>query len=141
MKNHTDEVDNWWDAHHKSENLLVHFSDKELQNELDRRQFERRKIEIVKISNGREAVAYYTIVGGDERHTEWELNVVYNDANKFCFTFSSREKQSEETMVEFKETYFPNLPRYSYEDYKRFKASKSKIKNAKTNNNRISSSR
>jgi|ERR1035437_1331968 hypothetical protein len=125
----TELPDNWWDVHHKNhQNLLIHFTDEHLQSELDRRIIERRKIEMAKIVKGREAFAYFNGAGGDEIHTEWELHVVFKDASKHCFTFSSNVGQSEETVRAFREMYFPNLVCFHYDDYILYKKSKSKGK-------------
>ena len=130
--------DNWLDLRHKGENLLVHFPDNELQSELDRRLLERRKIEIIKIVKERESFAYYTSISYcDGGHTtEWELNVIFTDGSKEEFVFNSKSNQTEETMNEFREIYFPNLTCFNFDDYIRFKKAKEKSQRKKGNNNK-----
>jgi len=135
--------DNWWDLKHKAENFLVHFPDQELQNELDRRQSERRKLEIIRIVAGREAFAYYTSDGGNAGFPEWHLHIVFTDGSQHLFIFSAKVKQTEDTMTEFRTTYFPNLVCFGYGDYAVYRKThfkpKSKGKKAtKTNDNCIS---
>ncbi len=124
-------ADNWWDLNHGKYpivNLLKHFSDQELQSELNRRQSERRKLEIMKIVGSREAIGFYVSVGGDERVTDWELHIVFSNGTKHRFDFSSRVGQTEGTMNDFRMLYFPHLTRLDHEDYERLRISKQKKK-------------
>jgi len=130
--------DNWYDLKHKGENLLVHFTDQELQNELDSRISERRKLEIIKIVNGREPFAFYTNHAGDAKFPEWHLHIVFTDGSQQLFVFSSKVNQKEDTMTEFRTTYFPNLVCFGYGDYILYKKTHSKPKsrkNVKTDDN------
>jgi hypothetical protein len=131
---HDEHPDNWWDMKHRGENPLALVPDEQLQAELDRRQLERRKIELMKIANGREAFAYFTLSGGDERYADWKLHIVFTDGSNHCFTFSSRVGHTDETMREFRELYYPNLLCYHYDDYVRFEKSKRKGKNCRGKN-------
>lgn len=132
--------DNWYDLHHGKEqpNLLKHFADKELQAELDRRQAGRRELEIMKIIGPREAVGYFNVaIGGGgygghrEFHNEWELNIVFSNATKHKFTFSSKVGQTAETMEDFRNLYFPNLTRLGYDDYQRMVEAKGRLRKKK----------
>ena len=127
--------DNWYDLKHKGENLLIHFSDGELEGELNRRKSERRKLEIVKINNGRDAVAYFELCGeGEAVDTEWELHIVYSDGSSHCFTFASKVGQTEDTRDEFRKAYYPEVAKFGYDDYIRFKNIKAKKKGKKNGN-------
>ena len=133
--------DNWWDKHHGTEhqNLLKHFTDNELHDEIVRRQGERRKLEIMKIVGSREAVGYMTTTTSDdgkagtdrEFHVEWELNIIFSDATKHKFTFSSKVGQTAETMDNFRMIYFPNLTRLDNADYQRMVTAKASLRRKK----------
>jgi hypothetical protein len=133
-------ADNWWDKNHADEsvNLLKHFSDKELHNELARRQGERRKLEIMKIVGPREAVGYLIVETGDdgngehrEFHAEWELHIIFSNAEKHKFTFSSKVGQTAETLEDFRTLYFPNLTRLDSADYQRMVDAKGSLRKKK----------
>src|ERR1035437_7296392 len=133
-----DASDNWWDLKHKGENMLLPFSDTELQAELNRR----RRIELVKLAKGREAFAYFTLSCKDETYAEWELHIIFTDGSNHCFTFSSRVGHTDESMREFRELYYPNLTCFNYDDYVRFKKSKCKgKKRVRSNDKCISTNR
>lgn len=128
----------------RGENLLKHFTDKELQSELERRQGERRKMEITKIIGSREAIGFYDVAPESddfipcrEYNAEWELHIIFSDATKHRFTFSSKVGHTVQSRDDFRMLYFPHLSRLSISYYDIMVASKKQRLRKKKNKNKI----
>lgn len=111
--------------------LLKHFSIKELQFELNRKQTEQRNLEIKNIVGSREPIGFFDVFSADENTREWELHIIFSDATKHCFTFSSKVGQSSKSMDEFRMLYFPHLTRSDFAEWKGMVQTKKQSKKKK----------
>lgn len=106
-------------------NLYLRFcSDEELSGEVNRRNKLKIQKDIDKKLCGKEPIAYFVFVGGDELHTEWELHIVFSNGEKECFDFDSRDGKSEGSLKLFVEDHFPKLPKITHDDWIKIRRNK-----------------